>query len=541
MGSGSSLGATMERSKLQFVMPTPPSVAPKLDDGGSGGDIGKHNHNGGGGGGDDGDDDDYFAEGDDEGDGEGQGKKADSFFRTAIPELYDRLAIGALLQEWYRTIADLPAFIRRAVELGLFSSAQLVRFLSMDVRPGLTRSASRVLSPSWAREFVGRLMADPAFMQKMVLEQVMAAGFSMYHEYKTRGANFKKELDLALINTLGVVMAVGASVWVTAPSRSFGSTHKFPFQKMLAELPHNVFDASGPLRTYTTKLRVSGFFATMAQLSAVGCLAGGATTLASQAAVALRQRNDPEFAPSVPVPELARASGGLAAFFAVNANTRYQLLGGMDRYLFGHSNYLWTYLGFTGVARLVSNAVGELSRPVWQGLTTTPAARRPVIRRVRRKRPAGTVAPTQQQRVLGGAAAAVAGAAAAAVASPAVAEGVSSASEAGVSGQEQQQRVQPPEALGDYAPVAPAAAGVAAEVGPSSSAAAAALQDYAPIGSSSGTGVEERLMEAPAVMGSVAQLQELGSQQQVLQRQGSLSDSSMGQALRDAVAEPVNA
>ncbi len=75
-------------------------------------------------------------------------------------------------------------------------------------------------------------MADPAFMQKMVLEQVMAAGFSMYHEYKTRGANFKKELDFALINTLGVVMAVGASVWVTAPSRSFGSTHKFPFQKV---------------------------------------------------------------------------------------------------------------------------------------------------------------------------------------------------------------------------------------------------------------------------------------------------------------------
>ena len=46
MGSGSSLGATMERSKLNFVMPTPVVQGPKLDDGSNGGDIGKHNHNG---------------------------------------------------------------------------------------------------------------------------------------------------------------------------------------------------------------------------------------------------------------------------------------------------------------------------------------------------------------------------------------------------------------------------------------------------------------------------------------------------------------
>lgn len=145
-GASGSLGMVLERSKLEFVMPTPPQQAPKLDDGGSGGDSGKNIHNGGGGGdGDDGDDDDYFGEeGDGDGDGQGGGG-GDGFFRTALPELYDRLTIAAVLQEWYKTIADLPLFIRRAVEMGLFSSAQLVRFLSMDVRPNLTRSVSRAL------------------------------------------------------------------------------------------------------------------------------------------------------------------------------------------------------------------------------------------------------------------------------------------------------------------------------------------------------------------------------------------------------------
>lgn len=151
MGSSGSLGAVMERSRLEFVMPTPPAQAPKLDDGGDGGDIGKHNHNGGGGGDDGGDDDDYFNE-DGDGDGEGgEGEGGNSFFRTVIPESYDKLSIGAVFSEWMRTVAELPLIIRRAVEMGLFSSAQLVRFFSMDVRPNITRTVSRNLPPavSW--------------------------------------------------------------------------------------------------------------------------------------------------------------------------------------------------------------------------------------------------------------------------------------------------------------------------------------------------------------------------------------------------------
>lgn len=105
---------------------------------------------GGGGDGGGGDDDDYFHEGDDEGDGEGGGQNssANSFFRTIIPESYDKLSIGAVFAEWMRTIQDLPAILRQAVTMGLFSSAQLVRFFSMDVRPNVTRAVSRALPPT---------------------------------------------------------------------------------------------------------------------------------------------------------------------------------------------------------------------------------------------------------------------------------------------------------------------------------------------------------------------------------------------------------
>lgn len=84
----------------------------------------------------------------------------------------------------------------------------------------------------WARDFVGRLMADPAFVQKMVLESTIAACASLWYEYRARGERFKDELDLVLINTMGMAAATGATVWMVAPTRSYGSVHKFPWQQV---------------------------------------------------------------------------------------------------------------------------------------------------------------------------------------------------------------------------------------------------------------------------------------------------------------------
>jgi hypothetical protein len=445
--------------------------------------------------------------------------------------------------------------------MGLFSSAQLVRFLSMDVRPGVARSVSRTLPAEWARGFVGRLMADPAFIQKLVFEQLMAFSAGMFYEWRVRGENFKQELDYALINSVGMMAAVGATVWITAPSRAYGAVHKFPWQQMLANLPHCVFDASGPLRHYSNTARLGGFFASMAQLSAVGAIAGGATALASQACVKAHEAVDPEYAgPSVPVADPARSSAGLGAFFAVNANTRYQLLGGMDRYLFNHTNFLWTYIGFSLLSRGLFTAAGEASRPWWQGLTTDVAASHAVrakkVRRVRRKVNKTGTAPTyvasgaERQAQL---AAAAAAAAAVSVANPAAAgaEGSSSSSQ-----------------LADYQPIAAAVGEGVTGVESSTAAAAEALSAYQPISADDSLEVGEsqqaeavrslgaleaaahqQLQSAPAVMGSATALHDLVLQQQQqgehqqqqpqLQHLPSMSDTAMGAALRDAVAETV--
>ncbi|KAL0019123.1 hypothetical protein WJX79_002154 [Trebouxia sp. C0005] len=168
------------------------------------------------------------------------------------------------------------AIIRQSVQMGLFSSAQLVRFLSMDVRPNVTRAVTRTMPPAVSRGVVGRLMADPAFVQKMLVEQVISISSSLAWEARQRGENFTKELDLVAINTLQF---------------SIGN-------------------------------RAASLVVKSAELCAVGSIAGAAMSGLSQLAVNLRQQRNPSFTPSVPVPDLAKSTAGMAPAPVAQAKRR---------------------------------------------------------------------------------------------------------------------------------------------------------------------------------------------------------------------------
>lgn len=369
-GLGSSgRGATMERSKLSLKQEQR-STAPKLDDGMGGGGIGKGIFNGGGGDGDGGDDDDYFNEfGDGDGDGDGDG-----FFRKVFGEIYDAKAINAVLQEWYKTMADLPLILRQAAQMGLFSSAALVRFMSMDVRPNVTRFVTRSLPAPVSREVVGRLMADPAFMQKLALEQMITISCSIIYEARVRGDRFWKELDLVALNTLTLAAANAAVVGFVAPTRAAPAPARHEWQNMLSKLPNNVFESTTPLKSYSTNSRVASLFVKSAELCGVGMLAGAAQSLLAQAAVAVRRSSDPSFKPSMPVPSVKQSALGLGASLGIFANVRYQMIAGFDKYLFDHANYLWSYLTLSGFLRTASTYIGDQTRVYLQGLPAPVAA-----------------------------------------------------------------------------------------------------------------------------------------------------------------------
>ena len=60
--------------------------------------------------------------------------------------------------------------------------------------------------PQLSRGLVGRMMADPAFVQKMLMEGLITASSSLFWEAQQRGNRFGKELDLVAINTLSLMV-----------------------------------------------------------------------------------------------------------------------------------------------------------------------------------------------------------------------------------------------------------------------------------------------------------------------------------------------
>jgi hypothetical protein len=366
-GKFGSVGAvTLEKGKLDMTQKIS-ETSPEIATGGGGGNIGKSINNGGGDGGDDnGDDDDYFDEFDDgdEGDDDGLFRR-----RMFLAEIFDRKFVDAVLNEWQKTMMDLPAGLRQAYEMGLVSSAQMVKFLAINARPTTTRMISRALPQGLSRAFVGRMLADPAFLYKLLLEQAATVGCSVWWEVKNRKNRLKEEWDLALINVLTVSACNAAAVWLLAPCRSYGNTFRFDLQNTLQKLPNNLFEMSYPLREFDLQKRFHSLFYKAAELSILGLAAG---TLQGSLSNVLAGKKKNRV--SVTVPSISTNALGYGAFLGIYANLRYQLLCGFERGVSSHFDVIGVALFFGTALRIMNVQLGEKSRQVWLGVEADPLA-----------------------------------------------------------------------------------------------------------------------------------------------------------------------
>ncbi|XP_010274324.1 PREDICTED: protein RETICULATA-RELATED 1, chloroplastic-like [Nelumbo nucifera] len=355
---------TLEKSKLDMSSKQTKS-SPETAIGGGGGDIGKKiNHGGGDGGDDGGDDDDYLGDFDDGDEGDEGGLFR---MRLVFEELFDRKFVDAVLREWHKTMMDLPAGLRQAYEMGLVSSAQMMRFLTVTARPTTARFISRVLPEGVSRAFIGRMIADPAFLYKLLLEQSTTIGCSVWWELKNRKERIKQEWDLALLNVLTVSACNAIVVWSLAPCRSYGNTFRFDLQNTLQKLPNNIFEKSYPLREFDLQKRIHSFFYKAAELCMVGLTAG-----AAQGALSKLSASKKEERLSVTIPTVSTNALGYGAFLGLYANLRYQLLCGIDRALFNYFDVIGVAVFFSTALRLLNVQVGETSRLAWLGIEADP-------------------------------------------------------------------------------------------------------------------------------------------------------------------------
>lgn len=149
------------------------------------------------------------------------------------------------------------------------------------------------------------MIADPAFMVRLLLEQATTIGTSVLWEVQNRKERYihssnskngnslyyvtvdsmnicyfhvriKQEWDLALINVLTVTACNAIVVWSLAPCRSYGSTFQTDLQNTLQKLPNNIFESSYKYRDFDIQKRLLSFLYRAAELSMVGFTAGAA-------------------------------------------------------------------------------------------------------------------------------------------------------------------------------------------------------------------------------------------------------------------------
>ncbi|CAK9151177.1 unnamed protein product [Ilex paraguariensis] len=213
------------------------------------------------------------------------------------------------------------------------------------------------------------MIADPAFLYKLLLEQAATVGCSVWWELKNRKERIKQEWDLALINVLTVMACNAIVVWSFAPCRSYGNTFRYDLQNTLQKLPNNIFEKSYPLREFDLQKRIHSFFYKAAELCMVGLTAG-----AAQGALLNLAAKKKEGRLSVTIPTVSANALGYGAFLGIYANLRYQLLCGFDRAMVNHFDVIGVALFFSTALRILNVQLGETSRLAWLGVEVDPLA-----------------------------------------------------------------------------------------------------------------------------------------------------------------------
>ncbi|KAM0860270.1 hypothetical protein ACQ4PT_046649 [Festuca glaucescens] len=339
---------TIEKAKLDLSQKKLKGVQPELATGSGGGDNGRRiGYGGGNSGDDDGDDDDYFEDSED-------GDEESGFFRRRIiiQELFKREFVDAVLQEWYKTMSNLPAGLRQAHEMGLVSSAQMVQYLSNFGRPTKARYFSRAFPGFFSSGLVGRMLADPSFLHKMTFELLATVSSSVWWEMKNRKERFQQEWDLVLLNVFSATICNLAVFCSLAPCRSY----------MIQKLPNNIFEKSYPMRQFDLLTRTQSLFSKAAELCLGGLIVGSIQGGLSNVLSAGRERRL-----SMTVPSISNNALSYGAFYGLYANLRYQMLCGLERSMADRFDVLGVTIFFSTAIRLMNIQIGEVSRRAWLG------------------------------------------------------------------------------------------------------------------------------------------------------------------------------
>lgn len=273
--------------------------------------------------------------------------------------------LAAALAAVGRTLEQLPPEVRAAAPADAAAYLRATR--------GAVGGFLASVWPAWRRKVLG----DPAFPFKLLMEETIGLGLAASGMIAARGPNIMNELDLCACD-----IAVGGTLnfiltWMLTPSAPMAgaaaaaaavAASPSALTRTLGGLPANVFSAG----SFTVGQRVGAMVYKGGLFSVAGFAGALVGSSTSAALVGLKRRRAAATlaasggAPIVeePLPSVWATSAGWAGYMFLCANPRYQLLAGVERVAFSAAPLrLAQFVSAAG--RTVNNVAGGSLWVVW--------------------------------------------------------------------------------------------------------------------------------------------------------------------------------
>jgi len=230
--------------------------------------------------------------------------------------------------------SKVPVDILEAVRLGRLHPSTLAVFSKLHgnllVRPLLWFSGTR-----------DRVLADPGFAFKLVVELGIGIFTKSAAELGKRKERFSEELDFVTANVLMALFADFMLVYIPAPSisRSVSTTlaPRLPLglaavHEWFRKCPSNAFQKVPKLSlstSFTLAQRGGSVLYNGVRLLGVGFAASFVATLITNSLILIRKEIDKSFVPQNQSAPLLQTSACYASYMALSSNLRYQIVGGV--------------------------------------------------------------------------------------------------------------------------------------------------------------------------------------------------------------------
>lgn len=227
---------------------------------------------------------------------------------------------------------SLPVDLQKALDAGALSAEALARYRKITTSGNIIMQMMMRI-PS----FRTRVMADSAFVFKLLVQELVGNGTALASEFAVRGKDIANEIEYVASDLIIGTVVEAAFVWLLAPrlatNGANASLRDGKLSRFLASLPANAFEASTAIKTYTFPLRAASFINAALQYAAIGLGAGIVGTMITYGLIESRKLLDSNYVPERPLPPVFANSAGWAAFMALSSNTRFQLVEGIERML----------------------------------------------------------------------------------------------------------------------------------------------------------------------------------------------------------------